>query len=120
MPKPRGSVGAALVEAAGEGDELGGVLEGVVLTDVVLDAAGRVAAEREDVADAGGGVLGEDFVDLGLVVADAGKVRDGVELGFVFDADDEVVGQLPGGAAGAVGDGNEGGLESLQMRNVGV
>ena len=48
-------------------------------------------------------------------MADAGEVRDGVERGGLLDAHDEVVRQLAGGAAGAVGDADKGGLEGLQF-----
>ena len=80
---------AALVEATDEGDELGCVPERVCAAVVVGAVARRVAAQGEDVADAGRSVLGENLVDLGLVVADAGEVRDGIKRGGLLEPDDE-------------------------------
>ena len=59
----------------------------------------------------------EDVKDIGFCVADAGKVRDGVEGVGSFEFDDEVVGVLAGGAAGPVGDADEGGPEGLELED---
>jgi len=108
----------AFVELADEADEIGGVLEGVVGFVVGGEVARGVAAEGEDVGDAGGGVFGKDVFDVGGLVADAGEVWDGVEGGGGLDAGDEVVGEFAGGAAGAVGNGDEGGLEGFEGGDV--
>ena len=63
----------------------------------------HVAAQRQDVAHPRGGVATQDLPDLVLLVADAGQVRHGGELRLLLDPHHQVVGHLPGRAAGAVG-----------------
>ncbi len=48
-------------------------------------------------------------------MADAGEVRDWGDGGGLFDADDEVVGEFAGAAAGSVGDGDEGRGEAFEI-----
>ena len=48
-------------------------------------------------------------------MADAGEVGNRIERGGIFDPDDEVVCQFPGGAARAVGHADEGGFERFQF-----
>ena len=45
-------------------------------------------------------------------------MRDGIERGGLLEAEDEVVRQLPRGSAGAVGDGDERGMQRLKVRDV--
>src|SRR6185295_9123002 len=113
------AVRGAVVEFFDEADEVGGVLEGVFCAVVVGVVARGVAAEGEDVGDAVGGVAFEDGGDFGFGVADAGEVGHGVEGGGLFEADDDVVGAFACGAAGAVGDGDEGGFEGFEFADVG-
>jgi hypothetical protein len=77
----RVGMAAALVELADEAHEVGRVLEGVLVAVVAGEVARRVAAEGEDVADAGLGVAFEDGLDVRLAVADAGEVGIGIERG---------------------------------------
>lgn len=74
-----------------------------------------VATEGEEVADPSEGVGFQDGKDFFFGVADAGEVGDGVEGGFGFDSFDECVREFAGGAARAVGDAHEGGLERFEL-----
>lgn len=110
-------VDSGLVELADEADEVGGVAEIAVGPVVVRPVARGVTAEGEDVRDAGLGVAGEDFPDFVLVVADAGEVGDRWCGGGGLDANDEIVGELAGAAAGAIGDGDERWLIGLEFND---
>ena len=92
-----------------------GVAEGVLRAVVVGQVSRRVAAEGQDVLDAARRVAVEDRGQLVAVVADAGQVRDGRQVGLALDADDQVVRPLAGRAAGAVGDRDERRLQRLQL-----
>ncbi len=64
------------------------------------------------------GVAGEDVANFGRRMSDAGEVWDGIKGGSFIEFDDEVVGAFAGGAAGAVGDGDESGAERFEFRNM--
>ncbi len=72
---------------------------------------GRVAAKRDDVADAEIPIAARDVFDLAPARADAGQVRGGRERGFMDDALDRLVGALAGRTASPVGHGHEPGLQ---------
>ena len=99
------------IVGADEGDEFAGVAKAVGMGLESGGAFGRVAAEGHEVAEAGVAELGEDAVQLGAGVADAGEVGHDLEAEAV--AQDEAVfeGAFAGGAAGAIGDGDEVGAE---------
>jgi hypothetical protein len=67
------------------------------------DAAGRIAAQRHDVADADLVIAADDIVDLAARRADAGQMRGRQQAGFVEDAGDGGMGALAGRSAGAIG-----------------
>ena len=103
---------AGIVELADGTDQVGRVLEIVVLAAVAGRARG-VAAEGENVADPLGGVAFQNGRDFRLFVADAGEMGNRVERGLRLHAHDQFMGQFPRGAARAVGDAHE-------MRQVGL
>ena len=70
---------AGLREILDKADEVGGMLEGIVSLVVVFEDAGWVAAECKNVADTLLGVAGQDRLDVGLLVANAGEVWNGIE-----------------------------------------
>ncbi len=96
---------------ADEGDEFIGVGKAALDGGEGGRAAGRVAAEGEDVVDAGGGDAVEDGGHFVAIGADAGEVGHGFDADFLADAGDDIDGLLADGAAGPPGDGDEGGLE---------
>src|SRR5579871_5622996 len=71
------------------------------------DAAGRIAAQRHDVAHACGAIIAHHLVDLLAARLDASEMRGGNERGLAEDALDGRVRALARRAAGAVGDGDE-------------
>ena len=86
------------------GDEIGGVgIAARVRRIARPDAAGRVAAQRDDVADAGLPIVARDRVDLLARRRDAGQMRGRFERGLLADAAHRRVGALARRAAGAVG-----------------
>jgi hypothetical protein len=103
--------------AADEFHQLLGVAECVGGAVVIRPVAGRIAAERQDVLDAARGVAVENAGHLVEVVAHACQVRNGRQLGFAFDADNEVVRALAGRTARPVGHRYERRLELLQRRD---
>ena len=93
-------------------DEAFGVLKRVAAAVVVRQTLGGIASQGENVLNARGRVAVEDRRQLLQRVTDAGQVRDGGEVGFLLDADDQVVGALPGRAPRAIGDRDERGLQA--------
>ncbi len=67
----------------------------------------RIAAQRHDMAHAGVPIAARDFIHLFARRADAGEMRSRLDRGFADDAGDRRVGAFPGGAAGAISDGDE-------------
>ena len=80
-------------------------------------AAGRIAAQRQDVFDADAARLGDDLADLRAGVVDAGQVEHGGEVVLALDAVHDHEGLVARAAPGAVGDGTEVGLEPQQRGN---
>ena len=78
------------------------------------DAAWRIAAQRDDMADADIVIAADDIVDLAARSADAGQMRCRQQLGFSQDAGDGGMGALAGRTAGAIGHGDEVGRERRQ------
>src|ERR1700712_1589988 len=79
--------------------------------------AGHVAAQRQDVADAGTGEAPDDLAELGTAVAHGGQVADRGDRGLARDPLDDTKRAVPGGTSGAVGDRDEGGLQRLEFAN---
>src|SRR5258705_7259431 len=71
------------------------------------DAARRIAAQRDDVADADIVIAADDLVDLAARGANAGQMRGRQEIGLGEDAGNGGMSALAGRAAGAIGHGNE-------------
>ncbi|MCY1433218.1 hypothetical protein D9M71_492400 [compost metagenome] len=70
--------------------------------------AGRqVAAQGDDALDAGILVVGQQGAQFGLAVADAGQVRRGGYLHLAVQLQHGLQGAVAGGAAGAIGAGEE-------------
>ncbi len=68
-------------------DQRGGIGVAAGMRAVLAAHAGRrVAAQRDDVADAGVPVGARNFVDLALGGGDAGEVGGGVDAGFRLEA----------------------------------
>jgi len=81
------------------GDELGRTLVAVRMSDIGrADAAGRIAAQRHDVADTDLMVAVDDLVDLAARGADAGQMRGRQQVGLAQDAADGRMGALAGRA----------------------
>ena len=112
MPKPRRVRNP--LPAADERHQVARVAEGVFRAVVVRHVLRRVAAESEDVLDAGVRIPVEDDRQLVPVVADARQVGDGRQLGLADDPHDQLVRPLAGRAAGPVGDRDERRLERLE------
>ncbi len=93
-------------DAAQAGDQVGGVSIAAGVRDVAA-AARDVAAQGDDVAHAHVPVAAGDFIDGAARGADAGQVGGRRQAGFGKDAADRGVGARLGGAASAVGDGDE-------------
>ena len=81
---------AGLVESANEFDQIDRVLERVARF-IVSNSNRPIAPERENVSNGSPGVSKKDRFDFFFVVADAGKVRDWIELCCVSNAFDEIV-----------------------------
>ena len=92
-------------------DEVRRVGEAALDGDEVGLAAGRVAAEGDDVFDACFLQSCEDAVNLVPGLADAGEMGHWQQVGLFFDGGDYLLGEGLGGAACAVGDGDEVGIE---------
>src|ERR1700687_6165653 len=75
------------------------------------DAARRIAAQCDDMADADIVIAADDIVDLAARRADAGQMRGRQKVGLSEDAGDGGMGALPGRSAGAIGDRDEIGRE---------
>jgi hypothetical protein len=71
------------------------------------DAAGRIAAQGDDMADADVVVAADDFVDLAARRANAGQMRGRQQVGLSQDTGDGGMGALAGRSAGAIGNGDE-------------
>src|SRR5690606_19732148 len=106
---------AACVELLDEFDEIRCVLKFVPAAIVVVTIFWGIAAQRQDVVDAGRSVTFENGVDLRLAVTNAGEVRDGIERGFALEAYDQVMREVAGRASRAVGHRNERWLERLEL-----
>lgn len=89
---------------ADELDQVAGVAQ---LAAGHAHARRQVAAQGDDALDTGGLVLGQQGAQFGLGVADAGQVRGGWHLHFVFQLQHGVQGAVAGRAAGTVGAGEE-------------
>src|SRR5439155_23648331 len=76
---------AGVVESANEFDQIDCMLERVPRF-TVSNSSRSIAAKREDVSNARLGVSKENRLDLLFVVADAGQVRDRVQLCCVLNA----------------------------------
>ncbi len=79
--------------------------------------AGRVAAQREHVADADAGVAADDVAQLRDRVVDRGEVGHRVQLGLLGDRAGHLDGTFARGPAGPVGYGDERRLELLDAAN---
>ena len=75
----------------------------------------RIAAQREDVVDAGVADLVEDVAQLLLRGADARQVSHGLEPVLVLERLDDLDGAVARRPAGAVGDRHVGRLERAQL-----
>ncbi len=72
--------------------------------EALANAAGRITAQGQNMADAGVPVIAHDGVHLLLGGADAGEVGYGLEAGFFADFLEGQQGAVAGGAASAIGD----------------
>src|SRR5690242_12217227 len=94
------------------GDQCGGIGVAAGMRAVLAaHAARRIATQRHDVADAGVPVGAGDIVDLALGGGDAGEMGGGLDAGLLLEPHHRLVRALAGRAAGAVGHGEESGLE---------
>jgi hypothetical protein len=95
-------------DALDAGDEVGGVAIAAGMRRVALaEAAGRIAAQRHDVAHARLRIGGDHRIDLGARGRDAGQVRRRRQQGLGENALDGGVRAFAGRAAGAISDGDE-------------
>ncbi len=70
---------------------------------LLADAARRIAAQRHDMAHAGGAIIADHLVHFLARGGDAGQMRRRRQRRLVQDALDGGMGALAGGAAGAIG-----------------
>src|SRR5437879_5772866 len=77
----------------------------------------RIAAEREDVLDAGIAELIEDLAELARGVADAGEMGHRLEPDFALDARHEFDGEVASAPARAVGDRHERDRKSTRLNS---
>ena len=105
-PKP-------LALALDEANEIGRVTEVSECQDA--RPTWRIAAQRQDIAHAVGGVELEDRVDLVTSVAEAGQVRNRLEVGFAAQPHNQRMGVVSGGTARTVGDRHKTGLERRKI-----
>ena len=80
---------------------------------------GLVPAQGHDIADAGRFDALQVVEHLGPGMGDAGEMADGLDADLPLHAADHLDGALPPRAAGAVGQGHEGGVEGLEGPDVG-
>jgi enterochelin esterase-like enzyme len=106
---------AELVASADEFDQLVGIREAAFGGDEIGLARLRVAAEGQDVADAGVPQFVHDPAQFLGGVADAGEVGHRADLQLVLDALDQIDGLLAGAPAGAIGDGDVAGVQRVQF-----
>src|SRR3954447_8845756 len=95
-----------LVKTLDEADQVGRVLKRV-LRFVVGEPPGRIAAERENVGDAGLRVTRQDGFDLGLVMADARQMRDRLDLCGVLNPLDQIMRQVASRSARSIRNADE-------------
>src|SRR5690606_13764429 len=91
-----------VVMLTNETDELGGVAEAAFGLLELRGAAGRVAPERQHVADPARLQLVEHLRDFGASGADAGEVSHGLDPHLALDALDQIDRETSCAAAGAV------------------
>src|SRR3984893_9495491 len=84
-------------------DEIGGISVAAGIWRVMLDAAGRITAQRNDVADPGMPVTMRHRIDFGSGGGNAGEMGRRFERGLVADAPDRRVRALTGRAARPIG-----------------
>jgi hypothetical protein len=84
---------------------------------VGLRVAGRVATQRQDVADARASILPDHSPQLGDRVVDGRQVADRGQRGIRGDAFGDPHGRVAGRTTGAVGHGDEGRSQRLQLAN---
>ena len=97
---------SAFVESPDEFHQVTRVLERVAR--LIVGASARwISPKRENISDARFRVAAQNRIDLRFAVADAGQMRNRIELGGVLDALDQVVRQVAGRSARAVGHANE-------------
>ena len=100
------------------GDEVGGVAVAAGMRRIALARpAGRIAAQRHDVAHAGLRIGGDHRINLRAGRGDAGEMRRRRQHGLGEDALDRRVGALARRAAGAIGHRDEIGLKRRQPRD---
>ena len=85
------------------GDQIGGIGVAVRMRLVPTRPLRRIAAQGDDVANAGRPVPPRHLVDLLAAGADAGQVRRRLQRRFPTDANDRRVGAFAGRSTGAVG-----------------
>src|SRR4051812_28365365 len=111
-----GDTDAEVPELADHLHQLGGVGQPLrVRLPRLPRPAGHVATEGEDVADAGAGEAADDPAQLGSAVSHGCEVTDRGDGRLGGDALDDAQRTVPRGAAGAVGHGDEGGREDLEL-----
>src|SRR5690606_7460288 len=106
-----------VVQLAQAGDQVGRIGIAVGMRHEFSGALRRVAAQGDDMPDAGLPVMFGHLVDLASRGADAGQMRRRAQAGFLQDADHGVVGALAGRAAGAIGDRDEARIERRQAQH---
>ena len=95
-----------VIEPADELHQVDRVLERIARF-IVGSSLRSIASERENVADGRARVALQNRIDFCLLVANAGQVRDRIQLGRGLDALDQIMGQIARGAARAIGDADE-------------
>ena len=105
-------IAVALLDA---GDEFGRCLVAIGMRGVSCsDAARRIAAQRDDVADADLMIAVDDFIDLAARGTHTSQMRGRGQAGLGQDAGDGGMGALAGRSAGAIGHRYEIGRERRQ------
>ena len=105
-----------VIESTNELHQIDRVLERIACF-IVGSSLRSIASERENVANGRARVAPQNRIDFILLVADAGQVRDRIQLRRGFDPLDQIMGQIARGAAGAIGDADKVRHVFLQLAN---
>ena len=98
-------------------NKIGGISVTVLWRLEFIRALGRIASQCHHMTHAGVPIAPGGVIDFAAAVADAGQMRRRNEIGIAQDALHGIESALARAAAGAIGNGDEFGLERCQADN---